>query len=162
MKTHLTRFRRNLHTQNEEGFTLIEILVVILIIGILASIAVPVFLNQRKTANDASVISDVKNIATAIETGLVENSESVIIENMGPGGSMATLTTKEVTICFKAKLPTDPCVLGPKTILSDGVTIDISGTPNAYLITGYHSNGKKYDTKLNNLVYRSENSGLKL
>lgn len=145
----------------EDGFTLIEILVVILIIGILASIAIPVFLNQRKVANDAAVISDVKNITTAIETGLVENSDSAIIENMGPGGSMANSTTKEVTICFKAVDQTSPCILGPKTILSEGVIIDISGNPNAYLVTGYHFNGKKYTSVATNLRYRSEDGGLK-
>lgn len=54
--------------RNEFGFTLIEILVVILIIGILASIAIPVFLNQRKKAADATIHSDIKTAAGGVET----------------------------------------------------------------------------------------------
>src|SRR5213593_808305 len=56
-----------LRERREGGFTLIELLVVILIIAILAAIAIPVFLNQRKKAWTSQVQSAVKNMATAEE-----------------------------------------------------------------------------------------------
>jgi type IV pilus assembly protein PilA len=64
---------RKAQEENEGGFTLIELLVVIIIIGILAAIAIPVFLNQRKKGWDAAVKSDLRNAATAQETYLTDN-----------------------------------------------------------------------------------------
>jgi type IV pilus assembly protein PilA len=65
---------RKMQEENEEGFTLIELLVVIIIIGILAAIAIPVFLNQRQKGYDAGVKSDLRNAATAEETYLTDNN----------------------------------------------------------------------------------------
>jgi type IV pilus assembly protein PilA len=70
----LSRIRKSMD-EREEGFTLIELLVVMIIIGILAAIAIPVFLNQRKSGYDAGTKSDVKNAATAEETYFTDNGK---------------------------------------------------------------------------------------
>jgi prepilin-type N-terminal cleavage/methylation domain-containing protein len=58
--------------REEEGFTLIELLVVIIIIGILAAIAIPVFLSQKSKGYEASMKSDLRTVAQDVEAQNVD------------------------------------------------------------------------------------------
>ena len=64
------------HFRRSEGFTLIELLIVIIIIGILAAIAIPMFLNQRDKAKDATVKGGVHNIELGIASYAVDNGDT--------------------------------------------------------------------------------------
>ena len=99
---------------DDEGFTLIEMLAVIVIIGILAAIAIPVFLGQRSKGYDASAKNDLRNMASFEEIYLIDFNEY---------GSAVDLQTSE-----------------PKMEISPGVTltvVHIDGK-NGYCLSAKH------------------------
>ena len=73
--------------REDSGFTLVELLVVVIIIGVLAAIAIPVFLNQRQKGYDAHAQSDLRNMANAEETYLTDyfvyTSDITALETQG-------------------------------------------------------------------------------
>jgi type IV pilus assembly protein PilA len=64
--------------QGEAGFTLVELLVVMLIIGLLAAIAIPGFFNETQKANDVQAKVFVRTAQTAVEAYATDNNGSYV------------------------------------------------------------------------------------
>jgi prepilin-type N-terminal cleavage/methylation domain-containing protein len=80
-----TSAQPGLRSSREDGFTLIELLVVMIIIGVLAAIAIPVFLNQRAKAHDAAVKADVGSLGKEVATYFVESPGPIVLGYGTPG-----------------------------------------------------------------------------
>src|SRR5690242_101265 len=87
MQQLLEKMRKE-RADGDRGFTLIELLVVVVIIGVLVAIAIPVYLNYRKGAENKSAASDVRGAISAVEQFYTENANTFPVtgnNSAGPG-----------------------------------------------------------------------------
>jgi type IV pilus assembly protein PilA len=102
---------------SESGFTLIELMIVIAIIGILAAIAIPNFVSYRQRAYNSSTLADLKNAMTTQEAYFVDHATYTT--------SMALLTAAGYSA-------------------SKDVTVTItSASQTAYTMTATHASGNQ-------------------
>jgi type IV pilus assembly protein PilA len=73
MLNRMNRLREE-RAEGDKGFTLIELLVVVVIIGILIAIAIPLYLNYKKGANDKAAQSDLRGAISALEQCNADNN----------------------------------------------------------------------------------------
>jgi type IV pilus assembly protein PilA len=81
--------------EGDRGFTLIELLVVVVIIGILIAIAIPLYLNYKKGANDKSAESDLRGAVSVMEQ--CQSDNGTYPSALGTGGGAPTGCTGDVT-----------------------------------------------------------------
>ncbi len=134
----LARMQKSLK-EKDQGFTLIELLVVIVIIGILAAIAIPIFLNQQKKGVDAGIKSDLKQLANLEETYYVDNSDYTAAAD--------TAAVKTAFTDFKGTSGNN-----------FAITLDAAGD-GGYCITGWNTDGT-FTSSSDAIYYDSTGGGL--
>ena len=113
----------------EAGFTLIELMVVLLIMAILLAIAIPTFLGVKSGAYDRSTQSNLTNALTSAKAGYAN------------GGSYATAASSEVTTLSSAE-PNLSFVTAAASLGGNSVSVAVSADGQELMLVGYSQSGQ--------------------
>ncbi len=122
--------------EREGGFTLIELLVVIIIIGILAAIAIPVFLNQRKKGYEASMKSDLRTVANEMETYFTDYQVYPAASTLTGTLPQKTVGTNGDTVTLSSGNDVAVAAVGPGGFCLSATSTKVSGKTWYYNSTG--------------------------
>jgi type IV pilus assembly protein PilA len=116
------------------GFTLIELMVVVLIIAILIAIAIPTFLGARKRAQDRAAQSNLRNALTAEKT--MYTDAQAYTENGATTGSGLGTIEPSITFATGSTAPTDTNTVNLK--------VDSGANPQIVCLTGHSASGADF------------------
>jgi type IV pilus assembly protein PilA len=109
--------------KSNKGFTLVEIMIVVVIIGLLAAMAIPAFQKVRTSSQDKAVLNNARQLASAADQYFLEN-----------GTSTAAIASLVGSTAYIKSLNTVANESYP-TVYTQGVTITITGIAGARTIT---------------------------